>query len=63
MSDLNDYHITKRFKATLANFQSYCQRRLGNSHGKSSPSKDNVALTKYKSIRELRKPSYTKKWS
>lgn len=60
MTDLKDYQLTKRFKVTLDNFHSYCQRQKEEyPEIKARGSNSNKSM--YRSIREIRKLSAGKK--
>lgn len=61
-NELKDYQLTKRFKVTLANFHSYCQKQAEEyPEIKEARTNSNKSITKYRSIREIRKLSASKK--
>lgn len=60
MIDQKDYQLTKRFKATLANFHSYCQQQK-EEYPEIKARSNNHNKSMYRSIREIRKLSAGKK--
>lgn len=60
MTELKDYQLTKRFKVTLANFHSYCQKQK-EEYTEIKETRTNSNKSMYRSIREIRKLSAGKK--